>query len=596
MQIKAVSRAAPNALSVEGRPTDARGTAWGVWQLANPDHAVRCTLIALLALAIFLLQYQFRSWDDNRLTSWQWVFADANLAVLFLQICAALLVAYLLAGSAIRALDRPLTLFLASGAAAVLLWREPEVIVDSARYFAQAKHIEQYGIVYFFREWGGAIPAWTDLPLIPFLFGLALKLFGESRYVIQGLTTLLFSATVVVTYLIGRQMWSHTLGLSAGMLLLAMPYLLTQAPLTMTDVPTMFFLSLAVLATIHGLRKGGSANLLLAASAIVLAMLAKYSTWLMLTVIPVIVLVEFRRQGISAFQRGLGIAAWTVALWAPILLWRYELFAHQLIFLQEYQYPALYRWSEGYLSTLLFQLHPFIALAAMVSLVTAVINRDPKYLIIGWMLFLVAVLEIKRIRYTIIVFPMLALMAAYGLESITDRMARRFTLLAAIASSLVIAVFGHLAFLKTTSAVNLQRAGSYLSTVDQQWIEVYTLPQVHSVINPAVSVPILDLYTDKPIVYRRNAGLGNQSVPPDVARSPLRFTWELPDWRFFDESQITAYSDRAIVVILSDPRQTVPASVARALTGFTLTKEFYEQSGVFRYRTFVQIYQPMKSI
>jgi hypothetical protein len=375
-----------------------------------------------------------------------------------------------------------------------------------------------------------------------------------------------------------------------------MPYLLIQVPLTMSDVPSMFFLTLAVLASIRALQTGGALRLALAAAAIVLAMLAKYSTWLMLTVIPVIALVELGRQGRPVLRRVAGIAAWVMCLLVPILLWRHDLFAHQLSLLHDYQYPALYRWSESYISTFLFQLHPFIALMAVVSIFAAAIRKDPKYLIVSWMLFLIVLFEIKRIRYTMITFPMLALMAAYGLDLIKDQITRRFAVLAAIASSLVIAVFGHLAFLQTTSATNLQRAGNYLDTVDQKLVEVYTLRQIYSVINPAVSVPILDLFTNKPIIYRRDAGVENLRVPLEIATSPLRFTWEFPDWRFFDESQISAYSDKAIVVILSEPGQTLPARLARDLAGFTLTKEFREQSGVFRYRTIVQVYQPIKSI
>ncbi len=564
--------------------------------LLNHDRAVRCVLIAFLALTLFLLLFLFRDLDDNRLTSWQWVFANANLPVLLFQLCVGLLIAYLLAGSAVRIQEHPLTLFVVSYAVATIFWREPEVIIDSARYFTQAKHIEQYGIAYFLREWGNEVPAWTDLPLIPFLYGIVLKLFGESRYIVQSLCTLFFSTTVVMTYLIGKQLWSRALGLSAGVLLLAMPYLLTQVPLTMSDVPSMFFLTLAVLASIRALQTGGAVRLALAAAAIVLAMLAKYSIWLMLSVIPVIALVELGRQGRPVFGRVAGIAAWVVLLLVPILLWRHDLFAHQLHFLHDYQYPGLYRWGESYISTFLFQLHPFIALMAVVSIFAAAIRRDPKYFIISWMLFLLVLFEIKRIRYSMITFPMLALMAAYGLDLIKDHITRRFTVLAAVVSSLVIAVFGHLAFLQTTSAANLQRAGDYLDAVDQQLIEVYTLPQIYSVINPAVSVPIMDLFTNKPIIYRRNAGLENVKAPPQIATSPLRFTWELPDWRFFDESQISTYSDKAIVVILSDPGQVLPAKLARDLTGYTLTKEFREQSGVFRYRTIVQIYQPTKSI
>src|SRR3990172_1518988 len=37
------------------------------------------TAVALLSLAAFLTLFLFRAQDDNRLTSWRWVFADADV-------------------------------------------------------------------------------------------------------------------------------------------------------------------------------------------------------------------------------------------------------------------------------------------------------------------------------------------------------------------------------------------------------------------------------------------------------------------------------------------------------------------------------------
>src|SRR3989304_2448741 len=37
------------------------------------------TAVAFLYLAVFLTLFRFRALDDNRLTSWRWVFADADV-------------------------------------------------------------------------------------------------------------------------------------------------------------------------------------------------------------------------------------------------------------------------------------------------------------------------------------------------------------------------------------------------------------------------------------------------------------------------------------------------------------------------------------
>ncbi len=567
-----------------------------VTSLSRAEHGTRCILVALLALGAFLLLYIFRAADDNRLTSWQWVFADADIALLFVSLCAALGAAYLFALRIGRIRRQPLLLFVGAFAIGTVFWKEPEIIVDSARYFSQAKSIELYGVTYFLREWGYAIPVWTDLPLVPFLFGLALQVAGESRFAIQVSTTLLFATTVLLTYYIGRDLWSKQLGLMAGALLLATPYLLIQVPLVMVDVPSMCFLTLAVFATVRAVQTGGTLRVAVAAAAITLAAMAKYSTWLMLSVVPVIGLVELSRQGNVVLRRMLAISGATALLAIPLLLWWGDVFLRQLDLLRSYQLPGLHRWGESYVSTFLFQLHPFVVIAAVVGVFVAVRRKDARFLIIGWMLMLLLLLEVKRIRYTVIVFPMLALMAAYGLSLISDSILRRFVVLAAAATSVVVAVLGHLAFVQTMSAANLQRAGDYLNTAAADVVEVYTLPQRYSIINPAISVPILDLFTHKPIVYRRGVGDRDAAPPPQFATSSLRFSWEFPLSGYYDAGpRSTPDGDKAIVVIRSDSSQTLPASLRRDLAGFELTREFRQLSGVFRYRTIVQIYQRIKN-
>jgi 4-amino-4-deoxy-L-arabinose transferase-like glycosyltransferase len=129
--------------------------------------------------------------------------------------------------------------------------------VDTSRYFTQAKHLEMYGIKYFMHEWGKGISAWTDLPLISFFYGLIFKFFGESRIYIQIFTTFLFSMTCVITFFIGKTLWDEETGFLAGLLLLGTPYLFSQIPLMLIDVPTMLFLTLSVFTYIRAIEKGG---------------------------------------------------------------------------------------------------------------------------------------------------------------------------------------------------------------------------------------------------------------------------------------------------------------------------------------------------
>lgn len=543
----------------------------------------------LLSLAAFLTLFVFRAQDDNRLTSWQWVFTGVDLFRITPILVLGLLLAYPLAKVPLRRYRPASVLFVLSFGVAALSWAEPEVIVDVARYFTQAKHVELYGVGYFFTEWGRQIGAWTDLPLVPLLYGLIFSLLGENRIFIQVFTTLLFSGTVVLTYLIGKTLWDESVGFCAGALLLGMPYLLAQVPLMLVDVPTMFFLSLAVLMTIQALDHGGARFVMLAAVAIALAFYTKYSTWLMLSVLPVVFLVRHGHGARTVWLRAGMVATISLVLIGVVLFPKLDLIMGQLALLQSYQAPGLTRWEESFTSTLLFQIHPFITGAALFSAYVAFKHRDAHYIIILWLPLLLVLMEIKRIRYLLPVFPMLALMASYGLREIRSVEVRKLFILCTVVSSVVIVLFGFLPFTQKASAANLKQAGEYLDSLAGDRVEVIALAQLHALVNPAVSVPILDLFTAKRLVYRHHP----ESTPTGDAlgKSSLRFTWEFPDPAYYAD-RIDAPTNVAVVVIASDPHQLLPASIVKRLQGLSLSREFSVSENVFGYQTLVKVYLP----
>jgi len=556
-------------------------------------------LISLLTLTAFLVLFVFRSLDDNRLTSWQWVFADSDALNILFVLVIGIFLAYVVSNVSLSIRKPAIGLFIFSFAVSAIFWAEPEVIVDTSRYFIQAKHLELYGIGYFFKEWGNDITVWTDLPLVPLLYGLVFKFFGEYRAGIQIFNSLLFSGTVVLTYLMGKALWDETVGLYGGMLLLGIPYLFTQVPLMLVDVPTMFFFTLALFTTIKAIKQGGTVLLLLASVTIVLAMLSKYSVWLMLSIVPVIFLAHIEYGRKVMFQRASVIALGVVFLIGLIMLWKFNVFAEQIRLLQSYQMPGLKRWGESFTSTFFFQIHPYITLAALFSIYMAIKKKDVKFAIVGWLLLLIIVLEIKRARYLIVIFPMLALMAAYGINEIRNVKISRFIISSAVISALVIAMFGYLPFLQNTSAVNLSQAGKYLDSIntgDAQAIEVITLPQTRSIVNPAVSVPVLDLFTQKTLVYRYDKDL--IARPRSIEKSSLRFTWEYnnPEYYFAD----TGASKRRtpLVIIFSDTKQIsdqiIPVRIAERIAGYRLAKELTISDRVFKYQTIIRVYQPVQ--
>ena len=562
------------------------------------QNKIATTLLpAAFFLLLFVLLFLFRAYDDNSLFSWSWAFAHIDASRIYLILTAGLAIAFVLAQRHVPEHYQIMVLTILSFAAAVPFWSEPEVIVDASRYFTQAKHLEVYGIGYFLREWGRDIQAWTDLPLLPFLYGLIFKLFGESRTAVQVFTTALFSLTTVITALVGKKLWDRDTGFAAGLLLLGIPYLLTQVPLMLVDVATMFFVTLSLFAFLEALDRGSPAWTGLSIATIVLTVLSKYSAWFMLSVLVVALFVHYRQHSATgpppALRRGLLILLAGAALTGVVLLLKFDVVREQIVLLREYQHPGLSRWRESLVSTFLYQTHPLITASALASVAVALRKRDLRHLIVFWLVLLVAVFSIGRIRYVLPLFPMITLMAAYGLQAVRRDELRRFIVYGTVASSVVIAIFAYLPFAKSMSAANLQHAGKYLDTLPQDEVEVITLPPADPVVNPAVSVPLLDLFTDKRIRYRER---GNVTPRRDeIGRSSLRFTWEFRNPAYYAVSNAPA-QDIPVVVLSNVSQGSLPQDVADRLDGYQLTRSYQMTEDLFRYNVGVRVYLKSRSL
>jgi hypothetical protein len=305
-----------------------------------------------------------RSADDNSLFSWSWVFARLDGSRLYLVLIAGLIASAFLSLTAIP--DNYEIPFLAvlSFAAIVPFWQEPEIIVDASRYFTQAKHLEMYGIRYFIKEWGGTIVAWTDMPLIPFLYGLIFKMFGESRIAIQIFTTVLFSLTTVLSCLIGQRLWNRETGLTGALLLLGFP-ILTQVPHARRCSHHVF--TLAVFVFLEALDRGGVTRIACSVASILCSVLSKYSAWFMLSVLAVILLVyRFHKSDKDrpAVRRGISILIAAGVLSGMLLLLKWDVVSGQIALLREYQKPGLAD-GEKALLDLPVQIHPFVTVFSL---------------------------------------------------------------------------------------------------------------------------------------------------------------------------------------------------------------------------------------
>lgn len=548
-------------------------------------------LLGMVALSLCPLLLLFRGLDDNTLVSWRWAAAGRDTGALFLLHASAVGAAYLL--SRLSPPRGPLlyaALFLIPALPSILLWSVPEVVIDASRFFTGARHLEQYGLSHFVREWGAGIDAWTDLPLPSALYGALFSMFGESRMAVQALNTALFASTVILTFLIARLLRGQEAGFLAGLLLVGTPYVFTQVPLMLGDVIAMFFLTLSAFLTISYTWSGGSRRLVMVSVGYSGALLCKYSLWpalfLLTAVVPAAKFLSCRKR--EVLLRG-GVLVLSASL--PVLalfLWRGDLILSQMSLLADYQLSGLRRWGESHLSTFVFQVHPFVVLLAGYGGWRAFRERDASFLTVAFLPVLAVVAGVRRTRYFVVLLPLLAVAAAYGLSAVGDRRLRRFAAWHVVLFSAVTSIFLYRPFLQEMSLRNLKDAAQVLNSTGQPSVEVHLSPEVRSEVNPAVAVPLLDLYTKGQMVFRYRGW-------PDVVDrrnnfSPFRFSWRYRNPAYYGEN-IGEKGAAAVVFIGGDPGEALPPGLEERTRGYRRT-DFLADNGLFNFSTAVTVFLP----
>jgi Dolichyl-phosphate-mannose-protein mannosyltransferase len=560
----------------------------------TPQKILVIWIPSLVSIITITALFFLRRYDDNSLASWNIIFQCGGKPVQFFIFFSVMLLIVPLISLfrfTLPVRTHPLVLFAASAAMAALCWSIPEVNMDASRYFAQAKHLELHGVIFFLKEWGREIAAWTDLPAIPFLYGLLFRLFGESRIVIQIFTSFLFAMTAVLTWFVGKTLWDDETGLIGGFLLLGMPYLIVMAPLMLVDVPTMFFLMLSVSLFLKTLESGRKAWAVGTAGAVFFTLFCKYSALFLLSVLPFLSLIYFREHPHLRLQirkKSVFVFLASLLLVAAAAIPVHDVIAEQIRLLLAYQKPGLGRWSESFVSTFFFQIVPLISIAAITSLFAAATRRDLKYLIIAWLPLLVFFFQIKRIRYTLPTFPMLALMAAYGITLIKDRRVIKAAVSCAVVSALALCLFAYIPYLKHLNFVNLQEAGAFLDTLQIDAAEIVPLPERNYPVNPAIAVPLLDLFTKKKIIFDYSPGESSPNM--DVNLSPFRFSWAYTNPSYYRPDNSTATGKKALVMISGRMKDVVPQAIQEKTRRYTRSIHFSTACPLYEYQTFVTVF------
>jgi hypothetical protein len=137
------------------------------------------------------------------------------------------------------------------------------------------------------------------------------------------------------------------------------------------------------------------------------------------------------------------------------------------------------------------------------------------------------------------------------------------------------------------SAVNIQEAGKFLNKRGIAAVEVVPLGRPEAVVNPEVTIPLLDYFTTAHIGYEK-------ILPrPDLAayrQSALRFTWEYQPPDIYRPPSLSTAGREALVVVSSRPVPDLPPDLLRRTSIFRHSRTFALATGIFLDQTVVSVY------
>ena len=139
------------------------------------------------------------------------------------------------------------------------------------------------------------------------------------------------------------------------------------------------------------------------------------------------------------------------------------------------------------------------------------------------------------------------------------------------------------------SAVNLKEAGRLLDTLPERNAEVFALMPAEPVVNPWVSVPILDLFTQKRIIYNNVTEL-SKVEREKIANSSLRFTLELNVPTYYYGRRHTG-EDTVFIVVSESAKDPIPSEIERRMAGYDQVAVFDKYDGIFQYRTSLRVFR-----
>ncbi|NOZ82549.1 MAG: hypothetical protein GXN98_01840 [Euryarchaeota archaeon] len=520
----------------------------------------------------------------------------ADFRLFLLALAAALLLAYLASERWSGELDARTA---SAGVFLLLLTLHtmPELNPDAARYFSEAKFLAVEGVESFVSEWGKRLYVYVDQPLVPFIYGILFKLFGESRLVIQAYNFTLYALLTLLVYRIAQRLWGRRAGSYTALLMLASPYVLSRVPLTLVDVSLSFLTAALAYSLLAGLSHSNSTRHLLTAGACVaLIPFTKLTGGVyLLPLVLVPLTLHLRGESLSPRHLMLPVLLGT-ALALPVLLHLAPVLKEQIAtaMILKSRMPEI-TGAESVWNLLFYQFSAPVTLLAASGAFMALRRRDWGIALpLLWFLVPLVIYHDTRIRYMIPAYPALALLAGYALARLSEQRKSLacFLAIATVLSSLMLLYLAYVPFAQTNSAADLMRAAKYAERIPVESVDVYAVYPASYNSSLALLIPLFDLHSSKEVLVRGESLMPTKEITPEQRNVSWTWSFELPGYYF----KLAPPSE--LVAVISPMYYTyLPPLLAERLRNYTLVRTFEAGSygALFPYKIRLYLRNPTVS-
>lgn len=547
-------------------------------------------LIGFAILILYYLLIRFRFKDTTVLMSWDLVFryTEINIYILFLLLSIIIFISFVI--SKVNIFNRYnsekyhiLFLFFSAFIIGSLFWNIPEINPDAARYITQAKYLEEYGIWSYLNDWGHELFAYVDFPSIPFFYGIIFRYLGEYREYIQLFNTILFALTSVLIYKISKRLWNEEIGLYSGLLLMSFPYLLSQVPLTLVDIPIMF---LTILFAFLILKVFDNKYYNIPASLVVFFIIYAKMTSILMIIPAIFILIINYKLVFKNPHRWIFTIFLSMVMVILFFLWKRDVFIDQILYILNIK-------NEGsFVETpvnYLFQIGAIVMSLVVLSIIIPYKKMDKNYIILIVSIIIPYFILYLRIRYLIPVFPFIAIMASLSIYHIFSKDVKKFLVLSIAMTSIFFAIYTYIPFEENFTDMNIKNAADFTNTLNISEIQLFLVfPETYP-FNPEPFVSLFDLYSHKKIIYSND----NKFYPGKDSSNSWTALYKLPD--FYNQQKPSNSSDNDRIIVVFSEKEQSNSLPSKYLEEHILIKKFERKTYSILGPSSVKVYVPLNN-